>query len=72
MKYISDSGGKDPLILINKYLSNRKGKGLQLLLHPIWWNSNSINPTKTINNWLLENNNILVDEIRANCKTYLD
>ena len=72
MDYISDLRRKRSFPSIKKYLNNKNRKGLQLLLHPIWWHSIALNSTATINNWLLENNSIFIDEIRKNSKTYVD
>ena len=57
MEYISDSGGKDPSDLIDKFLLSKKDRALQLLLHPIWWQDKAENPTNTLNRWIKKNNN---------------
>ena len=72
MKYISDSGGVDPSNSVKDYLSDKEGKGLQLLLHPIWWQSKSKGATETLNEWTNKHNNLIKSEVRSNCKTYLD
>ena len=70
MSYLSDSAGTPVQKKINNYLNNRNQFGLQLLLHPIWWEKKTENPTDTLNNWLLENTDFLKSEISLNCKTY--
>ena len=72
MTYISDSGGKDVIPLIDNYFATKKNNGLHLLIHPIWWCQKNSSPTKTLNNWKKEYINFIKNEIRKNCKSYLD
>lgn len=72
MTYISDSGGRDVMPLIKNYLEFKSNKGLHLLIHPIWWCKKSSSPTKTLNDWKKEHIAYIENEIRVNCKTYLD
>lgn len=72
MHYLSDSGGRNVFPYIEEYLHDQKGKGLHLLVHPIWWMNKGSSPTEVLNQWRLENNIFLTSEIKANCKTYLD
>lgn len=72
MKYISDSGGRNILPILDSFLSDNQNKGLHLLVHPIWWCEESKSPTHTLNTWKKKNTNFITSEIRSNCKTYLD
>jgi hypothetical protein len=72
MKYISDSGGRDVLPLISKYLEGSREQGLHLLIHPIWWIGEGFDATSTLNHWHKKNADFIKSEIRLNCKTYKD
>tara|TARA_B100000161_G_C33477593_1_gene380984 strand:- start:11 stop:697 length:687 start_codon:yes stop_codon:yes gene_type:complete len=72
MKYLSDSGGRNVLPQISKYLSGDRSQGLHLLIHPIWWVGMGENPTETLNFWREQNSEFLKSEVRINCKTYED
>lgn len=72
MVYISDSGGRDPFSPLMEYLAGDRKLGLQLLLHPVWWIEDTPSPTAALNSWKTNHIGFLTDEIRANCKTYLD
>ena len=72
IKYISDSGGKDVLPMLDKYFKDTNRNGLHLLIHPIWWNTVSLTPTETLNRWKNNYLNFITKEIRLNCKTYKD
>ncbi|MBJ57401.1 MAG: hypothetical protein CMP24_04075 [Rickettsiales bacterium] len=72
MRYISDSGGKDVFKSIVKYLKNKELLGLHLLLHPIWWCEKKNTPTHTLNSWKKKYMNFFTQEIRDNCKTFMD
>ena len=70
MNYLSDSGGRDVLPLLDKYFSDYNRKGLHLLIHPIWWNSVSLTPTETLNKWKNNYFNFITKQISLNCKVY--
>lgn len=70
MEYISDSGGKDVFPKLKKYLAEQNTKGLQLLIHPIWWTSKNSSQTKTLNKWRNNYFNFIGNEIGKNCKTF--
>ena len=70
INYISDSGGRDIFKPVEKYLKDGFQNGLQLLLHPIWWDYDNSTPTNKLDSWKKKNDNFLTDEIRLNCKTY--
>ena len=72
MCYISDSGGRNVSPMINSYLEEDRTKGLQLLIHPIWWSKETSGPTETLNYWLRNYYDFLKSETRRNCKTYED
>ena len=70
MVYLSDSAGRDPRKEISDYLKNKCQKNLQLLIHPIWWMKKSKSPTDTLNLWLYNNNKILAEDVKKNCKSF--
>lgn len=72
IKYLSDSGGRNVLPLLDKYFCEPNRKGLHLLIHPIWWNVSSLTPTETLNRWKNNHLNFITNEIRLNCKNYRD
>jgi len=70
MNYISDSGGKD---ISQKLLELAQSSGeisLHILIHPIWWTNFASTPTETLNNWLSNQQNFLIEETQRNCKTF--
>lgn len=70
MNYISDSGGRDISEKLKEMAASELEKPLHLLLHPIWWASNTESPTETLNDWLGRNSDFLIEETRRNCKTF--
>ncbi len=70
MHYISDSAGQDVFPMIDSYLKENRTKGLQLLIHPVWWIKKTSEPTQTLNYWLETHSDFLKNEIRRNCKSY--
>lgn len=70
MSYVSDSGGRDPMDGIKKYINGKEKNPLHLLLHPIWWNSKSQSPSETLNMWMDDQIGFLIEETLRNCKTY--
>lgn len=70
MKYISDSGGKNILPLVNEYLNKTRECGLHLLTHPVWWIDKLDKPTIKLNSWRSKYIEFITSQIRANCKTY--
>ena len=72
MVYLSDSAGKDCRIewahIKNKSLESNSP--IQLLLHPIWWNSISDSPTQTLTHFLNQNSQFLCQETKLNCKSF--
>lgn len=72
MRYISDSGGKNPSPQINSYLAEPRSQGLQLLIHPIWWTQQGYDVTETLNSWQTGFANFIKSEVRRNCLTYDD
>ena len=70
MLYISDSGGKNILSLVNEYLNKTRDRGLHLLTHPIWWINEHDKPTIKLNSWRSKHFDFITSQIRANCKTY--
>jgi len=70
MIYVSDSRGKDISQQLLDLSNNKEDIQLHLLIHPIWWTNLSPTPTETLNIWLSNNNNFLIEETRRNCKTF--
>ena len=71
MIYISDSSGANIFEKLDKIDFTNINKNIQVLTHPIWWTSVSKSPTKTLNNWINNNQKIIISETKKNCKTFL-
>ena len=70
MKYISDSNCRDVFPQIIKFLEEPRKFGLHLLIHPIWWMNMGSSPSKTINNWRIQNKDFITSEIFKHLKVY--
>ena len=73
MNYLSDSGGKDILKKLNQIAErdeNEDSDPLHLLIHPIWWSTESESPSHTLTSWLKSNEDFMIQETKKNCKTF--
>ena len=70
MKYLSDSGGRNVVPIVDEFIRQRPAQDLHLLIHPIWWFEKGSTVTNVLDTWLERRTRFLKGEIRDNCKTY--
>lgn len=70
MDYVSDSGGRDIKSVLLDHSKIQPDYPLHLLIHPIWWTTDSANPTETLGNWMELHCTFLSEETKKNCKTF--
>ena len=69
MIYLSDSAGSDIKKKLLEVELSSLNKTIQMLIHPIWWASNSNSPTETLYKWVEEHQSFIISETEKNCKS---
>ncbi|MDP3766300.1 MAG: UDP-N-acetylglucosamine 2-epimerase (non-hydrolyzing) [Nanoarchaeota archaeon] len=70
IKYFSDSNGKWKFGLPAESDEFKQGLPLHILVHPVWWNENSVSGYETLLRLVQKKNDALEHSIAKNCSIY--